>query len=150
VIVDEVLVSEDMLVGRVGEGWNQATSELALERSGPERFLSTFPLLVKLIGLAGSQPGKRAAVEIGKLVAHLWTLRRLSLGVASALDAGENQAVQAALIKDLGTAFENRVIEVARLLRARFRRLRSAPATGGAGSSRVHPEGRLVGDTARG
>ena len=31
-----------MLVGKEGDGWNQVTAELALERSGPERYLSSY------------------------------------------------------------------------------------------------------------
>ena len=33
------------VVGNIGEGWRQVVSELAFERSGPERFLSTFVVL---------------------------------------------------------------------------------------------------------
>lgn len=48
VVLEGVEVPESMLLGRLGDGWKQVTSELAYERSGPERFLSTFPLLVEL------------------------------------------------------------------------------------------------------
>jgi hypothetical protein len=36
-----------MLLGQQGHGWQQVTVELAFERSGPERFMSTFPLLAE-------------------------------------------------------------------------------------------------------
>ncbi|MBL26952.1 MAG: acyl-CoA dehydrogenase, partial [Rhodospirillaceae bacterium] len=39
VVLDGVFVPEEGLIGREGEGWAQVTSELAYERSGPERFL---------------------------------------------------------------------------------------------------------------
>ena len=110
VVLDNVLVPEDALLGQEGAGWAQATSELAHERSGPERFLSTFPLLAELV----RRYGHRGNAELGVLLAELATLRRLSYGVAQELQAGAAPAVQAALVKDLGTRFENRVIDVAR------------------------------------
>ena len=45
VILDGTFVPDDMVFGEIGDGWRQVTSELAFERSGPERFLSTFVLL---------------------------------------------------------------------------------------------------------
>ena len=44
----------DALLGREGDGWTQVTSELAFERSGPERFLSSFTLLVELVRALGA------------------------------------------------------------------------------------------------
>ena len=46
VFLDNVFVPDNHVVGEAGQGWKQITSELALERSGPERFMTTFPLLV--------------------------------------------------------------------------------------------------------
>jgi alkylation response protein AidB-like acyl-CoA dehydrogenase len=114
VVFDRVFVPDDMVLGEVGAGWKQVTSELAFERSGPERFLSTFPLLVALVGeLAGTTGAER---EIGGLVARLWTLRRMSLAVAGSLESGEAPELAAAVVKELGTRYENEVIDVARLL----------------------------------
>ncbi len=45
VIFDNAFVPDDMVFGEIGDGWKQVTSELSFERSGPERFLSTFGLL---------------------------------------------------------------------------------------------------------
>jgi acyl-CoA dehydrogenase len=59
VVLDRVFVPADRLVGREGEGWRQVTSELAFERSGPERFLSSFQVLVELIRRAGPDPNRR-------------------------------------------------------------------------------------------
>ena len=39
----------DCLLGEEGKGWSQVVGELALERSGPERFLSHFTLLDRFI-----------------------------------------------------------------------------------------------------
>ena len=116
VVFDEVFVADDMVLGEVGEGWQQVTGELAFERSGPERFLSTFPLLRALVAeLAGTTAARR---EVGAMVARLWTLRRMSLAVAGALAAGEAPELAAAVVKDLGTRFENEIVDAARLLAA--------------------------------
>ena len=114
VVFDRVFVADDMVLGEVGAGWRQVTGELAFERSGPERFLSTYPLLAALVGeLAGSKGAER---EVGGLVARLWTLRRMSLAVAGSLASGQAPELAAALVKDLGTRYENEVIDAARLL----------------------------------
>src|SRR2546428_1300939 len=47
VFLDDVLVPHDMLLGVEGQGWQQCTSELSLERSGPERYLSSHALFVE-------------------------------------------------------------------------------------------------------
>ncbi len=112
-------MSDEMVLGELGAGWHQVTSELAFERSGPERFLSTFPLLTALIGeLSGAADSLGAAGlrELGSLVSRVWTLRRLSLGIAASLSSGLPADVPAALVKDLGTRYENEVIDAARLL----------------------------------
>jgi acyl-CoA dehydrogenase len=116
VALDRVFVPAERLVGREGEGWRQVTSELAYERSGPERFLSSFQLLVELTRLVGPNPEPRIAEAIGRMTAHLKTLRRMSLSVASKLQAGEMPNLEAALVKDLGNAFEREVPERVRLL----------------------------------
>ena len=116
VVFDAVFVPDAMVLGEVGAGWHQVTGELAFERSGPERFLSTFPLLTALVGeLVGSSD---AGVErdLGALVSRLWTLRRMSLAVAGSLACGEAPELAAAVVKDLGTRFENEIIDTARRL----------------------------------
>src|SRR5207253_2515473 len=47
VVFEDVFVPEDMRVGEEGAGWKQVTTELAFERSGPERYLSSFALLLE-------------------------------------------------------------------------------------------------------
>ncbi|MCF7550819.1 acyl-CoA dehydrogenase family protein [Pseudonocardia sp. WMMC193] len=113
VLLDDVFVGDDMVLGEIGSGWRQVTSELAYERSGPERFLSTLPLLTALLRVA--DPDDRRQTEaVGSLVAQLWAVRRLSVQIAAALDRGEAPDVAAALVKDLGTTLENEIIDVAR------------------------------------
>src|SRR5262245_38743897 len=41
VVFQDVFVPEDMRVGEEGAGWKQVTTELAFERSGPERYLES-------------------------------------------------------------------------------------------------------------
>ena len=115
---DRVFIPADMLIGTAGGGWKQVTSELAYERSGPERFLSTFRLLLELIRRVGTNPDPRAAETIGRLAAHLWTLRRMSLSVAGMLQAGATPNLEAAIVKDLGNALEREIPELVRLVAA--------------------------------
>lgn len=114
--LENVFVPEDLVLGEIGAGWEQVTSELAHERSGAERFLSTFPLLVELVRALGEAPGERGRVAVGTLVSRLWALREMSLSVAAALETGAAPEVEAALVKELGNRFEREVGEVARLL----------------------------------
>ena len=116
VVFTDCFLPETALLGREGDGWNQVTSELALERSGPERFLSSFTLVVELLRALGPNPSDGAAIAVGRLSAHIMSLRRLSRSVAGMLQAGENPAVQAALVKDLGALVEQEIPEIARLL----------------------------------
>src|SRR5258708_4087953 len=71
VVFEDAFVPEAMRVGEEGAGWKQVTTELAFERSGPERYLSSFALLLELIREVGKDPGERAAATVGRLVAHL-------------------------------------------------------------------------------
>jgi alkylation response protein AidB-like acyl-CoA dehydrogenase len=116
VIFDEVFVPADTLLGTEGDGWQQVMSELALERSGPERFLSSFTLFAELVRVCGSQPSERAALAIGRLASHLIILRRMSRSVAGALQSGQDPALQAAMVKDAGAVFEQEIPEIARSL----------------------------------
>lgn len=90
------------------------TGELAFERGGPDRFMSDIRLLVELINRVGPDPGERNAVEIGRLVSHLAALRRMSSSIAGVLERGESPVTEAALVKDVGTAFEREIPEIVR------------------------------------
>lgn len=106
VIFEDAFVPDDMLVGSPGSGWAQVTAELAFERSGPERYLSSFLLMVEMIRELEKRGGDEGAEMIGRLVAHLVTLRQMSLSVAGMLEKGENPALEASVVKDLGAIFE--------------------------------------------
>lgn len=115
-VFTDAFIPEDCVIGELGDGWNQVTSELAYERSGPERFLSTFVLLVELVRALGADPSERAAIAIGRLVAHIHALRRMSRSVAGMLQAGKNPALEAAMVKELGNNLEQDLPEIARSL----------------------------------
>ncbi|CAN5425944.1 acyl-CoA dehydrogenase family protein [soil metagenome] len=114
VTLDAVFVSDRDVLGTVGDGWRQVTSELSFERSGPERILSTGPLLFAAIHAlgCGPVPDDRTAADVGYLMAQMISLRQLSLSVARALSDGGNASNQAALVKDLGTRFEADSVEL--------------------------------------
>ncbi|MCW2699753.1 MAG: putative acyl-CoA dehydrogenase [Blastococcus sp.] len=111
VVFDDVVVPGDMLLGVEGAGWHQVTAELAFERSGPERFLSTYPLVAEFARRLAASPDPAGLVTLGRLSARLLALRQLSLRIAAALDRGELPDVPAALVKDVGTTFEGDVID---------------------------------------
>ena len=106
VFLQDVRVGPEALIGAEGQGWAQVTAELALERSGPERYLSSYRLLEAFIQAAGPQPDAATRVAIGRLAAELWTLRQMSLSVAGQLLAGRDPSIEAAVVKDLGASFE--------------------------------------------
>jgi|GEM_PF-21476 len=113
---DDVLVPAHALVGAEGAGWAQVMAELAFERSGPERFLSTMVLLDLLVAALGPDAPAAAHAAIGRLTAHLIVLRQMARGMAALLAAGEDPALEAAIVKDLGATFEQAIPEVARAL----------------------------------
>ena len=113
-LFDNVQLSEDALLGEEGKGWSQVVGELALERSGPERFLSHFTLLDRFINEFRNKLLKSGSNIIGKLIAELQTLRRMSFSIASMLQNGESPETQAAFVKELGNKFEKTMIETLR------------------------------------
>ena len=54
-----------------------------------------------------------AAAAVGDLLARLISLRQLSVSVARALAEGHSPVNEAALVKDLGTRFEQESVELA-------------------------------------
>jgi alkylation response protein AidB-like acyl-CoA dehydrogenase len=116
VFFDDVVLESDALVGEEGKGWQQVTAELAFERSGPERFLSSIALVHTLIDAVGTEPDALQAREIGRLTARLLTLRNMSLSVTAQLAAGADPAWAAACVKELGTSLEQDIPEIAQVL----------------------------------
>jgi alkylation response protein AidB-like acyl-CoA dehydrogenase len=114
VVLDGVFVPDERVLGEVGQGWAQVTAELAHERSGPDRYLSVLGLYRSFLAAYGPELDDVRAEAVGRIGAQLWTIRQLSLAVARALDEGEAPAVEAALVKDVGTLFEQQVVETLR------------------------------------
>jgi alkylation response protein AidB-like acyl-CoA dehydrogenase len=114
VVFDDVVVPGDMLLGEEGNGWHQVTAELAFERSGPERFLSTYPLVAEFARRVADGQDPAQLATLGRLSARLLALRQMSLRIAGALDRGELPDIPAALVKDVGTTFEADLIDEVR------------------------------------
>lgn len=116
VFFENVFILKDNIVGQEGNGWKQSMEELAYERSGPERVLSTFPLLEELISILKKNDDVQGMAQASKLVARLENLRLMSLGVAQFLEEGKDVNISASLVKDMGTEFEKTIAETTRLL----------------------------------
>lgn len=122
VVFDEVFVPDNHVIGTVDEAWKQATDELAYERSGPDRWTETLFSLVELAKAAENNDGDRLAQGLGREVAHLKTLRRMSTSVAGMLEDGKSPVAEAAVVKDLGTNWEQALPNNVRLLAPRAAR----------------------------
>ncbi|MDI1339715.1 acyl-CoA dehydrogenase family protein [Polaromonas sp.] len=110
VFFDNVLLADDALIGQEGSGWAQVNAELAFERSGPERVYSSIVLLEHWITCLRRSPHASAhAATIGRFATHLATLRNMSIAVTAKLVNGESPLVEAALVKDIGTEFEQSI-----------------------------------------
>lgn len=114
VLLEDVFVPDDCLIGEEGNGWFQGSTELAYERSGPERWLTSFCLIGELVGVLGGDIRQSTVEALGGLIAQLLTLRQLSLSVAGMIERGLSPNVEAAVVKDLGTRFEQESVRVVR------------------------------------
>lgn len=114
VVFDKVFVPDELVLGDVGQGWAQNTSELAYERGGPDRWLSSY-LLVEGLLRRETENGSSAASDelldlLGRAVSQYLVLHNLSLSVARQIDIGGAPAIESSLVKDLGTKFEQDVV----------------------------------------
>jgi alkylation response protein AidB-like acyl-CoA dehydrogenase len=111
VFFDDVLLADDALIGTEGAGWEQVVSELAFERSGPERIYSSIVLLDTWLEWLkqASEVDPWSVTLAGKLVAHLLALRAMSITITQKLAHGESPVIEAAVVKDLGTEFEQMI-----------------------------------------
>jgi len=118
VAFEDAFIPDDHVIGEIDGASKQATTELAYERSGPERFLETFYVLIELVRVLGESPDTRCAEGVGRLVAQVHTLRRMSVSVAGMLQAGEDPTAKASIVKDMGTAWEQQLPSTVRTLAA--------------------------------
>ncbi|WP_144638274.1 acyl-CoA dehydrogenase family protein [Bordetella genomosp. 13] len=111
VFFEDVALAPDALIGTEGEGWLQVNAELAFERSGPERLYSSMALVECWLDhcRAGGLDDESTRATLGEILAHLATLRSMSLAIAGQLARGLSPATEAALVKDLGTELEQRI-----------------------------------------
>ncbi|MDM0072298.1 acyl-CoA dehydrogenase family protein [Variovorax sp. J31P207] len=110
VTFDDVFLKDDALIGDEGSGWMQVNAELAFERSGPERLYSSVVLLdTWLASLRKTGFSASDAALLGGFTTQLATLRSLSVAVTTKLARGESPVVEAALVKDIGTEFEQAI-----------------------------------------
>ena len=116
IFLTDVFVPDNRLLGKEGNGWNQLTSELSFERSAPDRFLVLFQMLREMVRMAGPTPDRATAAALGKLIAQLATLRGMSLSIAGMLQDGYDPNNESAVVKDLGTRYEQDIPVVARQL----------------------------------
>jgi alkylation response protein AidB-like acyl-CoA dehydrogenase len=106
VFFENVELDDDALIGNEGDGWKQVTAELAFERSGPERIYSSVVLLDAWVRHLQAIGRTDAAPLVGRLTAELATLRAMSIACTARLAAGESPVVEASIVKDRGTGFE--------------------------------------------
>jgi alkylation response protein AidB-like acyl-CoA dehydrogenase len=119
VVFQDTFLPDTAVIGTVGEGWTQVNAELALERSGPERYLSCHVLFTELLRVlkgSRSRQGSAVRIQLGEVLARLIALRSLSLSVAGRLAAGQDPLLEAAIVKDLGAAFEQSLPGIAQSL----------------------------------
>ena len=109
VFFDDVRLPEGALVGTRGNGWAQATAELSLERSGPERYLSSHFLMTEFVRRLEQHSDAGSLRLAGRMMSELWTLRQMSMAVAARLADGEDPSFEATMVKDLGNSFEQAI-----------------------------------------
>ena len=113
VVFTDVFVPDADLVGTEGMGWTQIGQELAFERGGPDRWLSTYLVLEQYLrehdaGRArsprsSSSSDRRPRASGGCATCRCrWRARSTAHGQPS---------VQAALVKEMGTRFEQDLLE---------------------------------------
>lgn len=108
VFFEQVQLADDALIGEDGKGWAQVTAELAYERSGPERIYASIVLFDEWLAFVRTAAGRTpASVKLaGRILSQLAPLRSMSIALTGKIANGESPAVEAALVKDLGTGAE--------------------------------------------
>ena len=113
-VFNNVKLNKDALLGEEGMGWQQVVGELALERSGPERFLSHYVLLDNFISEFRYKMSEMGITSLGKIISELQTLRMMSFSIAWMIQEKKSPDVQAAFVKEAGNVFEKKLIETIR------------------------------------
>ena len=112
VTFNDVFVPDENVVGDLGMGWHQNTTEMAYERGGPDRWLSPFSTIEQLLRESDTISMEPALRDLfGEMIARWWGIRNLSLSVARLIDEGEAPSVESSLVKEMGTRYEQEVVE---------------------------------------
>ncbi|NYD57161.1 alkylation response protein AidB-like acyl-CoA dehydrogenase [Nocardioides marinisabuli] len=126
VVFDDLQLSDAARLGEVGAGWGQNTSELALERGGVDRWMSLMPILERWATTETVRDSAAAQIDLGRILARLWAYRGMSLSIARLVDAGRFPVVEAALVKEMATQFEQESLALVRRHYGRAPSLNSA------------------------
>ncbi len=111
VVFHDVFVPDENVVGELGMGWAQNTTEMAYERGGPDRWLSAYGVVEELMRHhTGTPLEDRAAEVLGWATARFFGLHNMSFTVARMIDTGQAPSIEAALVKEMGTRFEQDVL----------------------------------------
>lgn len=113
---NNVFLPDDSIIGTEGQGWKQVTSELAFERSGPDRFMSHMGAVEEFVAVLKQNPTDEGVRVLGRLAAHLSTLTRISRSITTLISNDQDAILHAALLKDLGNCFEQEIPETLRLV----------------------------------
>lgn len=126
VIFDQAFISDEDVLGKIGNGWEQAMQELSFERAGPERYLSTLPLLQALVASEASDAQRAVdsstSQQLGRVISTITTLRTINEFVSTALTCQDTTTVEIPMLKALGTEFEQGTLHLATSMWARQRR----------------------------
>ena len=110
-VFDGVEVAGWRLLGKAGSAWRQIVRQLDYERSGPERFLTTFPAFEAIAASAGACGP--ASPVVGSIASEYCVLRMMTKAIAVGTDTRSPPGAIAAMAKDLGTRLEQRIGSVA-------------------------------------
>lgn len=114
VTFEDVFVPDDRVIGEPGQAWEQLRSELVLERCGPDRYLSTFPLLDQSV----VEPRDEDMTQVvGDLAARIGALRGTSMRILERGVPDADRPLAAAVVKDQGTLLEQELVERVRAVR---------------------------------
>lgn len=141
---DNVRVPAHYVIGEVGNGWKQVTDQLAFERGGAERILSTYLVLEELLRALEGTEDDVALEGVAGLVAEVTALRKMVWEIAILMDRGQAPIVEAAMLKFLGTRYEETLARTARYLVEEAPRPPSGALSGMIGDALMAAPGGLI------
>ena len=109
---DDAFVPAECRLGEVGAGWSQNTSELVLERGGVDRWMSMVSVLERWAATAAVKQDSHALADLGDMAARHWAFRGMSLSLARMVDDGRMPVIEAALVKEMSTRFEQDCVQL--------------------------------------